>query len=32
MNKKEGAVRALQMRGLSALRRELEQRWQAEVA
>ncbi|HEX5939524.1 MAG TPA: sigma-70 family RNA polymerase sigma factor [Dehalococcoidia bacterium] len=32
MKKKEGAVRALQMRGLSALRRELEQRWQAEVA
>jgi RNA polymerase sigma-70 factor (ECF subfamily) len=32
MNKKEGAVRALQMRGLMALRRELEQRWQAEVA
>jgi RNA polymerase sigma-70 factor (ECF subfamily) len=32
MNKKEGAVRALQMRGLSTLRRELEQRWQAEVA
>ena len=32
MNKKEGAVRALQMRGLSALRRELEQRWESEVA